>query len=171
MKNQSLKSGYSIIEIIIYVSVFSVLVIVVMNAFIVLTSFFGQTRTNHELLESGNTAMERISREIRTANNVRTGSSTLGSSPGVLDLDSVDTSNNAQTVKFSSSNGTLDLYINNTNQGNLLSSNIHVTSLIFRKITTTNSTAVKTEMTLQDMRDKNNLSAKFYDTIILRGGY
>lgn len=171
MKIKNSKSGYSIVEILIYIAVFAVLTTVVMNAFIVLTSFYAQNRTHHDLLENGNSVMERMSREIRSANNIRTGTSTLGTSPGVLDLDSVDASNNAQTVKFSTTSGELNLSVNNTNLGNLLSSNVQVTSLVFRKITTTNSTAVKIEMTLRDTKDQTSLEENFYDTIILRGGY
>jgi len=48
---------------------------------------------------------------------------------------------------------------------------VQVTSLVFRKITTTNSTAVKIEMTLRDTKDQTSLVENFYDTIILRGGY
>ena len=171
MKKINLQSGYSIVEIIIYIAVFAVLTTVVMNSFIVLTSFYNQNRTHHDLLENGNSVMERLSREIRTANNIRTGTSTLGSNPGVLDLDSVDSSNNTQTVKFSTTNGALNLAVNGTSVGNLLGPNIQVTSLVFRKITTTNSTAVKIEMTLKDTKDATNLVENFYDTIILRGGY
>jgi hypothetical protein len=112
-----------------------------------------------------------MSYEIRLANNIRTGTSTLGSSPGVLDLDSVDSGGTAQTVKFDVSSGDLNLSYNGTLQASILAPNIDVTSLIFRKITTTNSTAVKVEITLQDTRDRTGLTEKFSDTIILRGGY
>ncbi len=171
MKPLNLKSGYSIIEIIIYVAVFAVITLVIMNSFIVLVSFFNQTRTNHDLVKNGNIALDRMSYEIRLANNIRTGTSTLGSSPGVLDLDSVDSGGTAQTVKFDVSSGDLNLSYNSTLQASILAPNIDVTSLIFRKITTTNSTAVKVEITLQDTRDRTGLTEKFSDTIILRGGY
>jgi Tfp pilus assembly protein PilW len=171
MKKTNFTPGYSIVEIIIYIAVFSVLVTVVMNSFIVLTSFYNQNRTHHDLLENGNSVMERLSREIRKANSVRTGTSTFGTSPGVLDLENFVDVTTSTYVKFGSNNGTLDLYINNTNIGNLLAPNIEVESLIFRKITTTNSTAIKIELTLKDTKDAKNLVEKFYSTIILRGGY
>jgi type II secretory pathway pseudopilin PulG len=171
MKPFNLKSGYSIVEIIIYVAVFAVVAVVIMNAFIVLVSFFNQTRTNHDFIKSGNLAMERISREVRLANNIRTATSTLGTSPGVLDLDSVDASNNPNTIKFNVSSGALNLSENGTLVDNILAPNMQVTSLIFRQITTTNSTGVKIEMTIQDTRDKLGLTEKFSDTVILRGGY
>ena len=171
MKKTNFTSGYSIVEIIIYIAVFAVLVTVVMNSFIVLTSFYNQNRTHHDLLENGNSVMERLSREVRTANNVRTGTSTFGSHPGVLDLDSTDASDVAQIVKFSTTNGALNLSVNNTNMGNLLAPNIQVDSLVFRQITTTNSSAIKIELTLRDTKDEKNLVEKFYNTIILRGGY
>jgi Tfp pilus assembly protein PilE len=171
MKIKNSKSGYSIVEIIIYIAVFTVLTTVVMNAFIVLTSFYAQNRTHHDLLENGNSVMERMSREIRNADNIRTSTSTFGTSPGALDLENYVDVTTSTYVKFSTTNGELNLSVNNTNLGNLLSANVQVTSLVFRKITTTNSTAVKIEMTLRDTKDQTSLAENFYDTIILRGGY
>lgn len=171
MKIKNSKSGYSIVEILIYIAVFTVLTTVVMNAFIVLTSFYAQNRTHHDLLENGNSVMERMSREIRNADSIRTSTSTFGTSPGVLDLENYVDVTTSTYVKFSTTNGELNLSVNNTNLGNLLSSNVQVTSLVFRKITTTNSTAVKIEMTLRDTKDQTSLAENFYDTIILRGGY
>ncbi|MCC6323276.1 hypothetical protein IT400_00610 [Candidatus Nomurabacteria bacterium] len=167
MKYINLKSGYSIIEIIIYIAVFATVAVVVGNIFMALISSFNQTRTNHNILQNGNTVLERMSREIHKANNIRTATSTFGSSPGVLDLDSIDESNNPRTVKFNVGNGALNLYYNNTLVGNLLSPNIKVISLIFYKTTTTNGPSIKMEITLQDTNDKTGLTEKFYNVATL----
>ncbi len=167
MQTPQLKSGYSVVEIIIYVAVFAVVSIIIANAFIVLVSFFNQSRTNHNLLQSGNTALERMSREIHTATAIRTSTSTFGSSPGVLDLDSTDANGNAQTVKFNMASGALNLSYNNTLVDNMLPPNVVVTSLIFYKTTTTNGPSVKIEMALQDTQDKSGLTEQFYNVTAL----
>ncbi len=166
MKKLHLKSGYSIIEIIIYVSVFAVVSIIIANAFIVLVSFFNQSRTNHDLLQNGNTALERISTEIRIATAVK-GTSVLGTSPGVLELDSFDSNDNAQVIKFAVVSGALNIYKDDVLIGNMLGPNVTVTSLIFREVATTNSKVVKVEMTLKDSRDKTGLSESFSNIIVL----
>ncbi len=171
MNKKNTQKGYSLIEMIIYVSIFAVLSVVVVNSFSVVISSFVESRTNRDLLESGNTVLEKISREIRLASSVDTAGSTLGSSPGVLQLNSVDSSNNARVVKFVFENNTLNIYENNTLTGSLIGNNETITSAIFRKITTSAGTAIKVELTLKDTRGKRQRTENFYDTIILRGDY
>lgn len=170
MKNTR-KNGYSLMEMLIYLAIFTMLSILVINSLITVMTSFSTTRTNRDLLESGSTAIERISREIRQAKTVDTTNSTLGSSPGVLQLNSTDGSGNALLVKFMVSSGALNMYTGGTLKDNLLGQNITVNNLVFRRISTTNGEAVKIELTLQDNSSKTTKTANFYDTIILRGGY
>ncbi len=165
------KKGFSLIEMLVYLAIFTVMSVVVINSFIVVVSSFTTTRTNRDLLESGSTVMERISREIRLAKSVDMVNSTLGSSPGVLQLNSVDSLGANTLVKFQTSSGSLNLYQGGALSGNLLGQKIIVTNLIFRRMSTANSEAVKIEMTLQDTLSKILKTATFYDTIILRGNY
>jgi type II secretory pathway pseudopilin PulG len=163
--------GYSIVEILIYLAIFTILSVLVINSFITVTRSFSTTRTNRDLLESGSGAMDRISREIRQAKSVDVPNSTFGTSPGVLSLSSTDSGGTAETVKFIVESGALNVYINGTLVGNLIDSNISVYSLIFRHITTTEGEGVKIELTLQDTPGPTPKLEKFYDTILLRGNY
>ncbi len=171
MKNLSTKSGFSLIEIIIYATIFSLLAGVVINSFVVTVGSYSDTKTYRDLQESGITSMERITREIRQANSVTVANSNLGTSPGTLELATTDSSGANATVKFVFENNGIFMYKNGTLAANLLGQNVIPTNLIFRRIVTTNGTAVKVEMTLQDNRGKAHKIAKFYDTIILRGDY
>ena len=179
MKIPKSQSGYSLVEIIIYVAIFAMLAVVVINSVIVVMASFTETRTNRDLQESGYTSLERISREIRQAKSIDVADSTLGGtnpSFGILVLNTTDGSGNARVVKFAVVSGALDIYEGTTFAnlaltGNLLNQNINTTSLIFRQITTTVGGAVKVEMTLQDQRGKARESQNFYDTIILRNEY
>lgn len=168
MKN---KKGYSIIEILVYLAIFTAVSILVINSFIVILSSFNTTNMNRKLLESGSVVMERMSREIRQASTVDIVNSTLGSSPGVLQLNSTDGSDNPMVMKFAVVGQALNIYRDGDSLGNLLDQNVSVTSLIFRRISTTNSEAVKIEMTLFYSKGQISKSVNFYDTIILRGGY
>jgi Tfp pilus assembly protein FimT len=169
--SSSQSNGYSLIEMIVYLAVFTTLSILIINCFIVISASFSQTRTNRDLLEAGSSSLERISREIRQSKNIDIANSTLGSSPGVLSLSSTDASSVDQTIKFAVVGGALNIYKNGTLIGNLLGQNISVTSLIFRRIATTNGEAVKIELSVQDTRSKNLTTKNFYDTIILRNEY
>lgn len=164
-------NGYSVMEIIVYIAIFSFFSITVINSFSAVLGSLSQSRTDRDLLESGSTVMERITREIRQATSVDVVNSTLSSTPGVLQLNSTNSGGSAMIIKFITSSGALNLYQDGALVGNLLGQNISVTSLIFRRITLTNGEAVKVELTLQDTRSKTSRSENFYSTIVLRGSY
>ena len=163
-------AGTSLVEALIYIALFAVFSIFFIQVLGVMTQSFSQTKSNNYLLDSGYNALERISREVRGASSVDAGNSTLGTSLGVLALNTTDSGGAAKTVKFDVSGGVLRLTENGTVTGNLTGGTVTVSSLIFRKITTTVGTAVKIELTLRDNRVATR-TENFYDTVILRGGY
>jgi type II secretory pathway pseudopilin PulG len=163
--------GYTMIETLIYLSLFAVLSILVINALITVMSSFSATRTNRDLLEAGSTSMERISREIRRAETIDLENSTLSSSPGVLQLYTTSNSEDSQTLRFITLNGVLKLYRDGAFVDNLIGQNITVTSLFFRRIITSQGEAIKIEMTLRDNNSKFLQTSNFYNTIILKGEY
>ncbi|MEA3399138.1 MAG: prepilin-type N-terminal cleavage/methylation domain-containing protein [Patescibacteria group bacterium] len=161
--NSSYKKGFSLIETIVYIAVFSVLSIIVINSYAIIVGSFSNIRSTHDLLESGNVAMERMTREINKADSIDIVNSTFGSDLGVLQL------NGDQVTKFYVSNGDLFLSYDDVLVGSLISNNTQVANLIFRRITTLIGEGVKIELTIQDI--KNQRSENFYNTIILRSSY
>lgn len=170
MKYINTKSGFTLLEILIYMSIFVVLSGVVITSFTIVVGTFSNSQTNRDLQESGSTTIERMAREIRQANTVNV-ASVLGSTPGRLELATTNASGTPITIRFILESNAINLYKDNVLSGNLLGQNIIATSLVFRKITTANGTAVKIEMTLQDNRGKDHRTANYYDTVILRGAY
>jgi len=165
-RNKNTKRGSSIIEIMIYLAIFTALSILVINSFIVILSSFNVTNMNRSLLESGTTSMEKITREIRQAENID-----ASSTDASLVLNSRDISGALVSTKFINEDGKLNLYKGGELEGGLLDDNILITNLSFKRITTTESQAVKIEMTLEYSLGKETKSENFYNTIILRGGY
>jgi type II secretory pathway pseudopilin PulG len=163
--------GYSMVEMLVYLAIFSVMSIVVIDSFTTVTRSFDTTHANRDLLESGEVAMEHMSREIRESTNTNVLSSTFGTNPGLLSLSSIDGSGNGRTVIFTLENSTLDMYQNGTLVGSLLDSNVSISNLIFRRIVTPKGEAIKIEMTLTTTSSTTPAQANFYDTIILRGEY
>lgn len=164
--------GFSIIEIIIYLSIFTILSILVINSFITVMRSFSATRENISLLEAGINGMERISREIRKSDAIDLVNSSL--SEGILHLNNTK---DGFVKRFSSESGDLNLYECSSLgacdilSGNLIGENISLESLVFRRIITEKSEAIKIEMSLRDVRSKTGKVENFYNTIILRGGY
>ena len=159
--------GYSIVEMVVYLAIFAVLSILVINSFITILSSFNVTSVNRKLLESGTISMERMSREIRQAQDIDA-NSTAGSL--VLKVASgyvCFTKTNTNNLNFSTGSS----YSCGTSLGDLLDDDVSLTNIEFRNITTTESKAVKIEMLLEYQEGTIVKSEKFYDTIILRGAY
>lgn len=163
--------GFSLVEILIYVGIFSIISIAVITSSVVVISSFSKTRDIRNILETGNVVFERMTREIRQSSGVDISNSVLGSSPGSLQLNSTDESGNPRTVKFIIENGALNLYQNGSLVDNLLGSDVSISNLVFRRIVTTAGEAVKIEMTVVNTNTLNATPRNFNSTIILRGGY
>jgi len=163
------KKGFSVVEIIIYLAIFTMISLLVINSLIVVMSSFATTRTNIILLEAGTNSMERMSRDIRQSKSVDLVNSNL--SQGILQLNSTDLSGNPIVIKFSSQGSKLNLYQDGVLSGNLLGQNVALNSLSFRLINTTQSEALKIKMTIHNISNKTIKTVNFYDTIVLRGSY
>ena len=160
------KNGFSIVEIMVYLAIFTALSILVINSFIFILSSFNMTNINRKLLESGSISMERISREIRQASTIDASTTST-----ILVLNSHDNMGAVMTIKFVNESGKLNFYKNNNLEGTLLGSKISVTDLFFNRIPAVKSEAVKIKMILQYSDGRKIKSENFYNTIILRGGY
>lgn len=161
------KKGFSIIEIIIYLSIFGTLSIFVINSFIVSISSFNKVLLNHSLAEAAVSSMDRISREIRQAGSIDIAYTTSE----LLQINSFDSSGNDVLIKIVKEGNALNFYRNNIFIGNLLDEDVSVDSLNFRRIETSSGEAVKIEISLYSKKGKNEKIENFYNTIILRGSY
>ncbi|MFA6536659.1 MAG: hypothetical protein WCT25_04510 [Candidatus Paceibacterota bacterium] len=163
--------GISLVEILIYVAVMTMFLILIVNA---VQSFSKSYRSMHSAQNvelSAETALERLTREIRGATSVDTAQSTLGSSPGILFLNTTDDAGTALTVKFFLSGQVLHVSENGVDQGPLTSSAVRVTNLVFRSITATKSKAVKIELATESGSGSDYRSKSFYSTVVMRGSY
>lgn len=156
--------GYAILELLFYISILATVSLLVINSMMNMALFFKETSIYGQLVQNGN-IMERMSREIRTANDI--------SFINVTDL-KLNTKNDAgadKTVEFTLSGVNLQLFENDVLIGNLNTPNIMVTDLSFTQITTMKGKAVKIFMTVRVTNDKLNRTFDFYDTVVLRGLY
>ncbi len=156
--------GFSLIEILIYIAIFSFLSIVVINSLIVMMKSFAETAVQADFVQTSQ-ALERMSREIRQAKSI------AAISTSDLTLNSTDSSGVAKTVEFKLSSQNLQLLENTVLTGNLNAPNIQITALVFTQITTAKGKAIKIQMSAKDTKDRLSRTENFYDTIGLRGSY
>ena len=164
MKSKHFKKGYAVLELVFYIAFFILLSLVVISAMVHMTQAVREMEVETGLGRSGN-MLERISREIRQAENISAISSTS------LKLSGHDEDGNARTVEFQLSGSTVRVLENDIFQGNLNTPDIVVGSLQFEEITTLKSKAVKIILMTSSAQDKYLRSVKWQDTIVLRGSY
>jgi len=160
----STQSGYTVIELLFYISIFVVVSIVVINSMVVMSRSFRETTLQAQLFQASS-VVERISREIRQASDINSISASS------LVLQTKDSSGLAKTVQFLLSGTNIQLIENNVLTGNLNAPNIIVTSLSFTQINSTTSKAVKIILSVRSANDTLNRIFNFYNTIVLRGSY
>lgn len=166
-KNQS---GFTLVEMVIYIAFFAVLSVLTVNATIMVMKSFYTLRITQSISQSATTALERMSREVRNAYSVDTVNSTFNTSPGRLILQTKDDIGALTTVEFYiDANNQLNMKVGGIDQGSLMTKTVTVTNLVFRYLSNANSKAIKIEMTLTDNRSGISKTVKYYDTIVLRG--
>ena len=160
--------GYSMVELLIYVSLMAVIILVVVNTVISFTKTYKEVGALRAVEHSANDAMERMTRDIRAASTITNAYSTLGTSPGVLTI--VATANTVSTTtKFYIQNNILKMDINGVYYGPLSLSNAQVTNLVFNDLNSGISHAVKIDMTIQATVGTITKTKTYHSTIILRG--
>lgn len=166
MKNikQKTNFGYSLVELIFYIALFSIIFIAVINALMVMTKGYKETAIQADLIQSSS-IMERISREVRQSNNI------FSISTGDLKLNTKDELGNNKTIRFVRSGTNIVLYEDDVLVGNLNTPNIRVTDLSFTQINTTMGQAIKISISVESVRDLTARNESFYSTVVLRGGY
>ncbi|MBP9802788.1 MAG: hypothetical protein KBD14_00565 [Candidatus Pacebacteria bacterium] len=165
-KNQKLNKGFSLIEMVFYISIFIVLSLVTIDAIIALTKSFKTTKVNIELAQAG-TIIEKISREIKQAESVTVSSSTD------ITINTFDENGNDKVIRYLLSGTNLEVYENGSgsSSGNLNPSNIKISSLSFTDLNTTLSNAVRIYMRLGSNHYNSTKEVEYYNTVVLRGGY
>lgn len=166
MKNSS-KKGYTLLETVVYVGIFIVILVAVLDMLVTLSKSFARVRAYNEVRVSGMNAMERMAREIRTA-----ASRDSGSEDDDLLLNTTDSVGTPKIVElyWDTTVKNVNIVDDGVNKGSLTGSSTEVTSLLFRNASTTKGDVIKIEMIVRSKKI-TNVAVNFYDTIIMRGGY
>lgn len=163
--------GFTLVEMLFYIALLSLVLLAVTETLIVMTRSYGALRAAQRIEEEAGFALERMVREIRDASRITDAGSVFGSHPGTVLLTTTTASGAARTVEFYLDSGTLMLKEDGAVTGALTSARTGVTNVIFRKITTARSKAVKIELTLTSGTGSAARSESFYATAVLRDSY
>jgi len=158
MKKQSVQSGYSLLELLIYVALFALLSIILVRSLVTVMRTYATAQAYRALQNNGELIMERITREVRAGRSI-SGVSQCPTTASTITI----TDSAATTTTFGVSAGVVQI-------GGipLSTSEVSVSSLALCSFTTTTGIGVKTKLVLTTTQGFVT-SATFYGTTMLRG--
>ena len=165
------QKGFSLLEVVLYVALFTVLSGVVMNSIFQIMNSFSALRIARDINDSSVKVMERLTRDIKGATSIDQVNSIFNADPGRLTLNVVNASGTATTVEYVVINGALHVKENGVDQGSLMSAKTSIEGLVFRYINTGSTLGIKTELHLQSSRGSVSDDEHFYNTSVMRGTY
>ena len=158
-----IKNGFSLIEMVVYMGVFSVIMLILTNLFINTLDLKVKNEANSTVSQDGRFVLSKIMNDINNANSVSYPS--LGSSASSLNFVLYGT---AQTYQLN--NGNLEL-INNYGTSVLNSVGSKVTNLVFTRLGNAGGrNSVQVQFTLESISsvNGNKESISFQTTVGLR---
>jgi Tfp pilus assembly protein PilV len=170
----NLVSGFALVEMIIYITIMVIIMLAVVNIIISITKSNKFSSIENNIKNSAISGLEEITREIRNAKSIDYNQSVFNSSDGILFLNTLDQNGNIKTIKFYLAGQILkeDVGGVSTSTGGVLTQkDVKVLSMIFKRIDTLKSKAVKIELVLSGSNNGLIRNENFYSTIVLRGSY
>ena len=170
----NLVSGFALVEMIVYISIMVIIMLAVINIIISITKSNKFSSIENNIKNSEISGLEEMTREIRNDKSIDYNQSVFNSSDGILFLNTLDQNVNTKTIKFYSEGQILkeDIGGVSTSTGVVLTQkDVKVLSMIFKRIDTPKSKAVKIELVLSSLNSDFIKNENFYSTIVLRGSY
>ena len=160
---QDRKSGFSLIESLIYMAILSAMVVVVVNVLLITAKSYGNLKTSRNINNSIITSLERMTRDIKSADDIMVVDSVFDTHPGKLTLQSDTT-----TTEFYLSGGILRVKEDTVDTGPLTQQESSIDNLVFRLLDNGTSKAIIIEMTMSIVYKSVTKTKKFYTTVVLR---
>lgn len=164
-------SGFSLIEVVVYISLFSVISVMTMTALFSTMKSFTNLRISRDINSSSVVIMERMTRDIKSATSVDLVNSTFNANPGRLTLNTINASGTPMVIEYFISNNALRVKEGGIDKGSLLSSQTSISGVLFQYINTGRSIGVKIDLHVTASRGQVTDTDHFYNTIIMRGTY
>lgn len=163
------QAGFSLVETVIYVG----LMVIILFSLISLIGSASRTylllKSSRNIERSAINIMDSINDQAGVSSKIDLPNTIFNNATGSIALIAYDTNGRSTTTKIYLSNGQAILSQNNTILGPLNLSDVRVTKLIFRNISTSTFNGFKVEMTLDNgTSSEKYVSEDFYNSYILR---
>jgi len=163
--------GITILETLIYTAILGLVVFTIFKSLSSTITTHRAIKLSQTLESSAAVSMERILREIRNADSIDMGVSSFNSSPGILKLSGIDENDVDYTITFDLSGGVMRVTKDSGTPAAITSSAITISSLIFRSVSTSNSEAVRVEISFTGSAGGVTRDLDLFGFAVLRGSY
>jgi len=161
------RSGATAVELLLYITILSLILGVFFTLMISVFSTFASVRATRAAMVGVQTGFERVVREARSSQGINDDTSVFGATIGALSL----TQSNGSTIVFSvDAQEALVVEVNDTGSERLTPEGIAVTQFLLTKIETGRSTGVTIEFVLKDTRG-TQATYPVRTSVIVRGSY
>jgi type II secretory pathway component PulJ len=165
------EKGFSLVEMLIYIAILSMILVAIISVLFLLSRSHRAASSTKYVQSAALLSIDRMTRDIHNATTVNVIDSNLGSNPGRLSVNGIDSLGNTRNVEFYVQSGVLKVNENGVYAGQLTSSSTVVSNLIFRHIDQTVADAIRIEMQLSAGQGDYAKSETFYTTAVLRNSY
>jgi type II secretory pathway pseudopilin PulG len=164
MRYQNHKTkGFSLLESLVYIAILSVMTVMIINILVSTAHSYNMLRLARSINNSAITSLERMTREIKSADDISTADSTFDTNPGVLTINI-----GTETREFYIDAGVLKIKEDDVDTGALTRDDVSVDSLVFRSLNNGTSKGVRIEMTLLGTHRNSTTTKEFYSFVVLR---
>ncbi len=166
------QSGFSLIEIIVYLGILTFMTVVVINSTFSLFKNFNIIKANQSMESNAISILDKMTRDIRDTKNILTSQSSFGVNNGILSLQiaSSTNENSSTTIKYYLENEKIKYMQNGILLGNLSNKEIRVDNFKLYYFTVNGYEAIKIELNLKTNPHlaSTTISKNFYTTIQAR---
>jgi len=163
-----MKKSFTLIEVLIYIAVLAIIVSVASSFFLWVIRANTKTKAMREVLDNTRRAMEIMTYEIKEAKSIYTPTSTFGSHPGQLSLETkkyLPTGETKTYIDFYLCGAQLCLKKESQNPVTLTSERVEVSNLVFSQIVTSGIPSIQINLQIDY---KNQASITLTSTASLR---
>jgi hypothetical protein len=168
MRDGNSQKGFSLIELVIYIAVFSFTLSTTVAFTVLFLRSYGDLKISNNINNSAVVSLERMVREIRSAESVDLVQSILNTDQGRLVINTTDEFGEPLELDFYLSGGSLLLGKNGVYFGMLTRDGVSVDKLLFRVSNNGVSDIVKIEMDLTNNIGEKSKTETFSVSALLR---
>ncbi len=164
------KKGLTLIETLISIAILAFITASLSGALLLMVRTYSRLATARAVNRSSRAALERLTRDVHNAFRIDTVASTLGTHPGVLQLE-FNEGGSTVVRRYYLDSGVLKLDEGGAEVGPITRASVNVDNLVFRRIDAVESEAVKIEITLSSTSGGSSRTEDFWATSVLRDSY